>query len=229
MKKHGLLIALLAAVAAPAARAQSLDARRPAPLEPGLNSSMVDSTVGTQYWYFYANPGKIHLLAHWVRGQFDVGQPAPLDIAVVDENRSPIARRQIAPEKELSEARIECSIRLRAKLIVSVAAPRGGLIRQGGDYELTVTGDVDFSGAAAPRAEPIVRTYSNGTFGAVRFDANGTLEAEDGTRGTWRLFDASRQVYVVTIGDRRFSVKLMPGQGLVDPADPSTIVFREVR
>lgn len=222
-------IALLAFVATASASAQSLDPRHPAPLKPGLNSGMVDSIAGTHYWYFYGNPGKIHVAAHWVRGRFDVGQPAPLDIAVLDENHSPIARRQIAPDKEASEARIECSVRLRAKLTVSVAAPRGGLVRQGGDYELTVTGDVDFADSATPQAEPIVRTYSNGTFGAVRFDANGTLEAEDGTRGTWRLFDPARKVYVVNVGDRRFSVKLMPGEGLVDPADPSTIVFREVR
>lgn len=225
MKKHGILIAILAAVAS----AQSLDPRNPAPLKPGLNGSMVDSTAGTQYWYFYAGPGNVRVQARWVRGQFDVGQPAPLDIAVLDENHTPIARRQIAPEKQASETRIEYPVRQRAKFIISVAAPRGSLVRQGGDYELTVTGDVDFSGSAAPQAEPIVRTYSNGDFGAVRFDANGTLEAEDGTRGRWRLFDPARRVYVVTVGARRFSVKLMPGQGLVDPADPSAIVFREVR
>ncbi len=229
MNKRGFLFALLIAAGAAAGSAQSLDPRSPAPLKPGLNGSMVDSTAGTQYWYFYADPGKIRVLARWVRGQFDVGQPAPLDIAVLDESHTPVARRQIAPEKQASEARIEYSVRQRAKFIVSVAAPRGGLVRQGGDYELTVTGDADFSDSAAPHAEPILRTYSNGTFGAVRFDANGTLEAEDGTRGTWRLFDPARKVYVVTVGARRFSVKLMPGQGLVDPGDPSTIVFREVR
>jgi hypothetical protein len=225
MKKYGFLITLLAAVTS----AQSLDPRSPAPMKPGVNGSMVDSTAGTQYWYFYADPGKVRVQARWVRGQFDVGQPAPLDIAVLDESNTPIARRQIAPEKQASEARIEYPVRQRAKFIVSVAAPRGGLVRQGGDYELTVTGDVDFSDSAAPQTESIVRTYSNGDFGAVRFDANGTLETEGGTRGRWRLFDPARRVYVITVGDRRFSVKLMPGQGLVDPGNSSTIVFREVR
>jgi hypothetical protein len=229
MNQRDFLFALLIAAGAAAATAQSLDPRNPAPLKPGLNGSMVDSTAGTQYWYFYADPGKVRVFARWVRGQFDVGQPAPLDIAVVDESHVPVARRQIAPEKQASEVRIEYPVRQRAKFIVSIAAPRGSLVRQGGDYELTITGDVDFSDSAAPQAEPIVRTYSNGNFGAVRFDANGTLEAEDGTRGTWRLFDPARKVYVVMVGARRFSVKLMPGQGLVDPADPSAIVFREVR
>jgi hypothetical protein len=227
MTNHRILTVLVAVAAT--AGAQSLDPRKPAPLKPGLNSSMVDSIAGTQYWYFYAGPGQIHVAARWVRGQFDVGQPSPLDIAVLDENHTPLARRQITPEKETSEARIESNLKQRQKLIVSVAAPRGSLVRQGGDYELTVSGAVDFSDSAAPQVEPIVRTYSNGTFGAVRFDANGTLETEDGTRGKWRLFDPARKVYVVTVGDRRFSVKLMPGQGLVDPADPSSIVFREVR
>ena len=229
MNTRGLLFALLIAVGAVGASGQSLDPRSPAPLKPGLNGSMVDSTAGTQYWYFYADPGRVRVVARWVRGQFDVGQPAPLEIAVLDESHTPIARRQIAPEKQASEARIEYPVRQRAKFIISIAAPRGSLVRQGGDYELTVTGDVDFFDSAAPQAEPIVRTYSNGTFGAVRFDANGTLETEDGTRGKWRLFDPARKVYVVTVGDRRFSVKLMPGQGMVDPADPASIVFREVR
>jgi len=62
----------------------------------------------------------------------------------------------------------------------------------------------------------------------VRFDANGTLETEDGTRGTWKIFDPARKVYVVTIGSQKFSVKLMPGQGLVNPANPSDFTFREV-
>jgi hypothetical protein len=74
------------------------------------------------------------------------------------------------------------NLKQRARLIVSVAAPRGSLVRQGGDYELIVSGDVDFSGANAPQAEPIARSYSNGDFGAVRFDANGTLETEDGNQ-----------------------------------------------
>jgi hypothetical protein len=173
-------------------------------------------------------PGQVHIVARWVRGQFDVGQPAPLDVAVFDESRTSVTRRQITPEKQASEAHIDFNLKQRARMMVSVAAPRGSLVRQGGDYELIVSGDVDFSNAGAPQPEPIARSYANGDFGAVRFDANGTLETEDGTRGAWRLFDAERRVYVVTIGGRRFSVKLMPGQGLVDPANPSTIVFREV-
>jgi hypothetical protein len=98
----------------------------------------------------------------------------------------------------------------------------------GGDYEIIVSGAVDFTASSAARTEPIVRTYSNGEFGAVRFDANGTLETEDGRRGTWRIFDPARAVYVIAIENRRISAKLMPGQGLVNPANPSDILFREV-
>jgi hypothetical protein len=209
-------------------RSQSIDPRQPAPLKAGLNGSMVDSTVGAQYWYFMGEPGHVDVVARWVRGQFDVGQPVPLDIAVFDEGRTWIYRRQITPEKETSETHISLTFKQPAKTIVSVTAPRGGLVRQGGDYELIVSGAAQFPVAGAAKAESIARTYSNGDFGAVRFDANGTLETEDGTRGTWRLFDAERRVYVVMIGNRRFSVKLMPGQGLVDPANPSSITFREV-
>ena len=226
--KRSILTILLVVAAVKSGVSQSLDPRQPAPLKAGLNGSMVDSTVGTQYWYFFGGPGQIHIVVRWVRGQFDVGQPSPLDVAVYDENRTSVTRRQITPQKETSEARIDSVLKQRTRLIISVAAPRGGLVRQGGDYELIVSGEAEFA-PAAPQTESIARTYSNGDFGAVRFDPNGTLETEDGTRGTWRLFDADRRVYVVTIGNRRFSVKLMPGQGLVDPGDPSAITFREVR
>ena len=219
---------LLVLAAVTAGRSQSIDPRQPAPLKPGLNSSMVDSTVGTQYWYLYGGPGQIHIVARWVRGQFDMGWTSPLDIAVFDESRTSIIRRQITPQKETSEARIDSDLKRRAKIIISIAAPRGSLIRQGGDYELVVSGAADFSAASAPQPEPIVRSYTNGDLGAVRFDANGTVETEDGTRGTWRLFDPARRVYVITVASRRYSVKLMPGQGLVDPANPSGIIFREV-
>lgn len=226
--KRSILSLFLALSAVRSGVSQSLNPRQPAPLKPGQNGSMVDSTVGAQYWYFWGGPGQVQILARWTRGQFDVGQPAPLEVEVYDENRSSVTRRTITPEKPTSEARVISNWKQRAKIIISVSAPRGALVRQGGDYEIVVSGAADFSGSSAPQAEPIIRTYSNGDFGVVRFDANGTLETEDGTRGTWKLFDAAHRVYVITIGNRRFSLKLMPGQGLVNPANPSDIAFREV-
>lgn len=227
MKRSILAIAFVLA-ASSGGKAQSIDPRQPAPLKPGPNSSMVDTIIGTQYWYFWAGPGQTQVLARLVRGQFDLAQASPLDVAVYDESRTSVTHRQITPQKETSAARFDSDLKQRTKIIVSVSAPHGSLVRLGGDYELIVSGAADFSDASAPQAEPIVRTYVTGDFGAVRFDANGTLEAEDGTGGTWRLFDPARKVYVITIGSRRFSLKLMPGQGLVDPANPSFITFREV-
>jgi len=226
--KRSILTLFLATLAVQNGLCQSLDPQSPAPLNPGLNSSMVDTTVGTQYWYFWAGPGQVRVHARWFRGQFDVGQPAPLDVAVYDENRSSVTRRQITPQRETSEATADLNLKQRTKLLVSISAPRGSLLRMGGDYELIVSGAVDFTPSSAPRSEPIVRTYSNGDLGAVRFDANGTLETEDGRRGTWKIFDPARAVYVIAVDNRRFSVKLMPGQGLVNPANPSDIIFREV-
>jgi hypothetical protein len=48
--KRSILTVLLVFAAMPGGRAQSIDPRQPAPLKPGLNGSMVDSSVGTQYW-----------------------------------------------------------------------------------------------------------------------------------------------------------------------------------
>lgn len=104
--KRSILTVLLVLAATGTGRSQSIDPRQPAPLKPGLNSSMVDSTVGTQYRYFVGGPGQVHIVARWVRGQFDVGSPAPLDVAMFDESRTSVTRRQITPEKEHSEARI---------------------------------------------------------------------------------------------------------------------------
>jgi hypothetical protein len=226
--KSSILTLFLATLAVQNGLSQSLDPQSPAPLNPGPNSSMVDTTVGTQYWYFWAGPGQVRVHARWFRGQFDVGQPAPLDVAVYDENRNSVTRRQITPQRETSEATADLNLKQRTKLFVSISAPRGSLLRMGGDYEIIASGAVDFTASSAPRTEPIVRTYSNGDFGAVRFDANGTLETEDGRRGTWRIFDPARAVYVIAIENRRISAKLMPGQGLVNPANPSDILFREV-
>ncbi len=226
--KSSILMVFLTLFAARSGLSQSLNPRLPAPLKAGPNGSMVDSTVGTQYWYFWGGPGQVQIAARWTRGQFDVGQPAPLEVEVYDENRSSVTRRTITPEKQTSEARVISNWKQRARIIISISAPRGSLVRQGGDYEIVVSGAADFSGSTAPQAEPIIRTYSNGDFGAVRFDANGTLETEDGTRGTWKLFDREHRVYVILIGNHRFSLKLMPGQGLVNPANPSEIAFREI-
>jgi len=61
---------------------------------------------------------------------------------------------------------------------------------------------------------------------AVKFEPNGVLEFASGTMGRWKLFDASSHMYTVTYGPVRQSLRLIPGRGLVDAHDPTTIVLQ---
>jgi hypothetical protein len=40
------------------------------------------------------------------------------------------------------------------------------------------------------------------------------------------LFDANSHLYTVTYAQTHLSLKLIPGRGLVDPHDPTAIVFQ---
>jgi hypothetical protein len=41
--------------------------------------------------------------------------------------------------------------------------------------------------------------------------------------GQWRLFDPDTHLYTVQIGNDRFSAKLVPGRGLIDPGNDYTL------
>lgn len=227
MFRHTLVVLVLV-WGVESSTAQSIDPKNPAPLKAGANASMIDNQIGTQYWYFWGGPGATNIVVRYKKnGQFNLNTKSSMDVDIYDENRTWITHKTITPQNETSEAKLDGNLKQRTKVVISVSVPRGGLLTSGGDYEIIATGAADFSGASLPQAEPIVGTYSS-SYGAVKFDANGTLETEDGTRGKWRVFDAGRRVYVITIGDRRFSLKQVPGLGLVNPENQGDIAFREV-
>ena len=104
------------------------------------------------------------------------------------------------------------------------------LVRAGGDYVVSATGAVKFDPPLSP-VELIVGTYTpmviqNNEDSAVKFEPNGVLEFASGTVGRWKLFDANSHMYTVTYGSVRQSLKLIPGRGLVDAHDPTTIVLQ---
>jgi hypothetical protein len=47
--------------------------------------------------------------------------------------------------------------------------------------------------------------------------------------GRWKLFDAGSHMYTVQYANTRMSLKLIPGRGLVDARDTSSIVFQRNR
>jgi hypothetical protein len=100
----------------------------------------------------------------------------------------------------------------------------------GGDYTVSATGAAKFDQPLTP-TQLIVGTYTPNVVhdnedSAAKFSADGTLEFASGTMGKWKLFDAASHLYTVTFARSRLSLKLIPGRGLVDAHDPTSIVFQ---
>jgi len=214
--------------------AQSLKPDSPYPLKSGINQATSDSLVGTQYWYFYATPGSNRLTVRFKNPTTLYGSQmgtTVLTITVTDDKRTWRVVKTVTSNKNASEATFAADkVRSRMKIIVAVAPPNQNLVRMGGDYEIEATGDVDF-GAVTSTADPIVRTYDSkvNSYGATRFLADGTVMASDGSRGSWKVFDAENHIYTVQIDTFRWSVQYLPGYGLVKPSEPNLIVFQEIR
>jgi hypothetical protein len=117
---------------------------------------------------------------------------------------------------------------------VAVKFPDTGgvrLLRATAGYELTATGAVRFDQRATGPGL-IVGTYvssqtmyHNDQNEVVKFKPDGTLEFAGGAVGTWKLFDENSMIYAVKFENTRLSLKLIPGLGLVNPADGS-VVFK---
>lgn len=231
MRKLSLLIAFFLAVGC--VSAQSLKPENPYPLAAGINQGTSDSLVGTHYWYFYAAPGNNRLTVRFKQPTTLYGaQPnTALTITLYDEKKTWRTTKIVSTNKNATEATFAAEkVGKKMKIIVSVMPPNQNLIRIGGDYEIEATGDVAFD-EVKEDADPIIRTYDSkvNSYGAVKFLADGTVEAANGSRGTWKAFDSENRIYTVLIDTFRFSVQYLPGYGLVNPGEPNTIVFQELR
>ena len=106
---------------------------------------------------------------------------------------------------------------------MAVRPPNSPLIRSTVPYTLGASGNVVFDSAESGNP-PIAGMYApflgqvSGAppLGAVRFNADGTIETANGQRGTWRLFDKPSATYSVTLAGQRLSLQLDPGRGLID-------------
>ncbi len=231
MKKLSFMITFF--LAAGIASAQSLKPESPYPLKAGINKGTSDSLVGTHYWYFYATPGSNRLSVRFKQPTTLYGAQinTSLTITLNDEKKTWRTTKVINANSKTPEATFTADqVKSRMKIIVSVTPPNQNLIRMGGDYEIEATGDVQFDEAKSA-ADPIVRTYESkvNSYGAIKFLADGTIEAADGSRGTWKAFDPESRIYTVLIAGERFSVQYLPGYGLVRPGEPKIIVFQELR
>jgi len=213
--------------------AQSLRPEEPYPLEAGINSATSDSLVGAHYWYFNSLPGSSRVTVRLKQSTalYGAQMRTTLAVTMTDANRTWHSTKMLTANPNGAEVSFAADkVLKRQKIIVSVAPPNQNLIRMGGDYEIEVTGDVEFA-VASNAKDPIVRTYDSmvNTYGATRFLADGTILASDGSQGMWKLFDPENNIYTVVIGAYKASVQLRAGYGLVKPSEPNMIVFQEVR
>jgi hypothetical protein len=226
-----LLFALTTLPALSTAVGQSLDARTPAPLQPGSNSGTVDNFVGSNYFYLTGGPGSVVITVSYnSMSLLGNAQRSALNIELTDDKRSWTERRTISSMKQSSSTTMTGNLKVPTRLILSIIPPSGGLVRMGGDYTVTATGAAKFDPPLSP-TQLIVGTYApmsihDNEDSAAKFSADGTLEFASGTMGRWKLFDASSQLYTVTFAQTRLSLKLIPGRGLVDPHDPTAIIFQ---
>lgn len=234
MRNLCVVIAFFLAVGC--ASAQSLKPESPFPMKAGINRATSDSLVGTQYWYFYANPGSNRLTVRLKAPTtlYGANLNTVVTITVTDDKRTWRVTKTATSKPNASEATFAADkVNKRMKILVSVAPPNQNLIRMGGDYEIEATGDVDF-GDVKSTVDPIVRTYEAKTgynsYGAARFLADGTIETSNGYRGTWKAFDPENRLYTVVMNDGfRIPVQYIPGYGLVKPSEPNMIEFQELR
>ena len=72
--------------------------------------------------------------------------------------------------------------------------------------------------------DPIIRPFASmrNSYGATKFLADGTVEASDGSHGTWKAFDPENRIYTVVIDGTRLSLRYLPGRGLVEAGDPTS-------
>lgn len=233
MRKLSLFVAFFLALVG-IVSAQSLKPETPYPLRDGINEGISDSLVGTHYWYFYAVPGNNRLRVKFKQAETLFGAQinnTVLTITLYDEKKTFQITKVVTANRNSPEAVFTADkVKTKMKIIVKVSPPNQNLIRMGGEYEVEATGDVQFDPLPNTK-DPIIRTYESkiNTYGATKFLADGTIEATDGSSGTWKTFDSDNRIYTIVINGQKFPVKYIPGYGLVKPGDIHSIIFQELQ
>jgi hypothetical protein len=219
-----------------AAAAQSLDAKHPTPLVAGENTGTVDSMVGPQYWSFQSEKGSAIVIVRFgSMGLFGNATSATVQVVMHDTTGKTFGSESITSTGKPVEVKWPGTFGKPGIVVLEIRPPGNSLVRTGGDYSVQVTGAVSYANAKAQGPERIAGTYSLMSCPpgldcqAVRFFPNGTVKAADGTAGTWTSFDPAALIYTVKIGPNTWSLKLVPGRGLVSASDTSSIVFQAVR
>jgi hypothetical protein len=233
----------LANLAASVSLAQSLDPANPAPLKPGVNVSSIDVGMSPHYWTFIVEKGnaKINLTfrAHSILGApfrtqlafnlYDIQTPGKKITNVIESKGEEVLHTFSGP------------VESRCQMVIEVVPPES-LVRAGGEYQVQAVTGITFLGAGVPSApgagpggDPILNRHfralgcNNDVQCGIRFLPDGAIALGNGGRGSWRLFDPARSVYVIVIGNQRQSLKWKPGVGLVRVQEDGMVEYQEVR
>jgi hypothetical protein len=231
MMRRFLPCAISFLLAAAPAMAQSLNPKTPAPLQPGINTSTVDNVVGTQYWYFDGLPGEIHVHCNFKpMSMLGANFQNSINISLSDAAGTWKTPKTLSSDSKITDCTFDGKLTKPTRVVVTVAPPSGGLVRMGGDYQITVTGAVAFG--APSSSDPVVGTYKEMSgytkdLGDCKFNADGTVVTTSGESGKWKLFDKDSGTYVVDIaGQERATLQFKSGRGL---CDGDSIVFQALR
>jgi hypothetical protein len=216
--------------------AQSLNIKTPSPLLPGENRGTIDNQVGSHYWSFKNVKGAANIVVRFTSmGLFGNPMAASIDIVLHGGDGKVFGTRSLTSKGQVAQTDWPGNFAVPGITIIEIHTTSSALVRNGGDYSITVSGPgVNFSGAHAAGPEQIVGSYTlmvcppDLECQATRFLADGTLLTADGHKGTWKVFDPDSLIYAVVIGRDHWSLKLSPGRGLLDTSS-SNIVFQAIR
>ena len=216
---------------------QSLSQRTPTPLVAGENHGTLDNMVGPQFWVFkyLKGPGKV-TINFTSMGLFGNRQNTTIEVVFLEPDGKVIDTKSLTSHGTAAQLELPANFVHPGTMIVELRPTGMALVRAGGDYSIVLSGPaIDLTGAKAAGPEQVVGTYSMMTCPpdfdcqAVRFQANGTVMTADGHTGTWKIFDPDALIYTVVIGRDRWSLKLVPGRGLVNTGDTSVVAFQAVK
>jgi hypothetical protein len=237
MNRFSLALALIAGALAPnVAGAQSLDSKHPAALVAGENTGTVDSMVGPQFWSFQSRAGSASIVVRFAAmGLFGNASASTIQVVLHDATGKVFASDSITSTGKPVEVKWPGTFGKPGPVVLEIRPAGSSLVRTGGDYSIQVSGAVDYSNVKVPGPERIAGTYNlmvcppTLDCQAARFFPDGSVKTADGSTGTWSSFDPQSLIYTVKIGSNQWSLKLVPGRGLVDTANTSGIIFQAVR
>ncbi len=217
--------------------AQSLDPNNPTPLKPGVNVGKVDTQTSVQYWSLTGDKGIVKVSVSFrsvsILGT-NIRTPLGIEMYPPKTPDKKFTKTLFSTGEEV-EYTIEGPCPGECTEVLAILPPRAA-VNLGGEYKIQAIQGVRFGEQAKAEPDSIV-THHFRKFGcndtdpqcAISFLPNGVIALPGGDRGTWKLFDQDKGIYVLVIGSERQSLKFKPGVGLVAIDGNQLTAYKEVR